>query len=230
MTPDAKLVFRPVIVTAIDWPAKPAAGLTLLIEGGAVTVIGAEPETLVNPVWAELAVQLALPTPEGVKTPAVVIVPPVAVQVTAELYAPIPLTVALHCEVCPVVMLEGLAVTDTPVTVMAAVTVIGAEPKTLVNPVWAEFAVQLALPAPDGVKSPAVVIVPPVAVQVTAELYVPVPFTVALHCEVCAVVIEDGVAVTETEVTVGDVDLLLPLLPPQPASHRDPTHASAINT
>jgi hypothetical protein len=45
--------------------------------------------------------------------------------------------------------------------------------------------------------------VPPVAVQVTALLYDPVPVTVAEHVEVCASAIEDGVANTLTLDTVG---------------------------
>jgi hypothetical protein len=53
--------------------------------GAAVTVIAAEPDLLVYPDWTELAVQLAVATPDGVKTPADVMVPPVAVHVTAEL-------------------------------------------------------------------------------------------------------------------------------------------------
>jgi hypothetical protein len=48
-------------------------------------VIDAEPDMFVYPACAELAVQVPVPTPDGVKTPAGVIVPPVAVQVTAEL-------------------------------------------------------------------------------------------------------------------------------------------------
>jgi hypothetical protein len=40
------------------------------------------------------------------------------------------------------------------------------------------------VPAPDGVKIPDCVIVPPVAVQLTAALYAPVPVTVAAHCAV----------------------------------------------
>jgi hypothetical protein len=59
------------------------------------------------------------------------------------------------------------------------------------------------VPAPDGVKIPDCVIVPPVAVQVTAELYAPVPVTVAEHWAVCPVVIEAGVAMTVIFVTLG---------------------------
>ena len=59
--------------------------LTEVIVGGGVTVIVADPETFVYPDWAELAMQDAFPKPDGVNTPAEVIVPPVAVHVTAEL-------------------------------------------------------------------------------------------------------------------------------------------------
>jgi hypothetical protein len=50
----------------------------------AVTVIFAEPDIFVNPAAAEVAVQVAVPAPDGVKTPADEIVPPVAVQVTVD--------------------------------------------------------------------------------------------------------------------------------------------------
>jgi hypothetical protein len=51
-----------------------------------------------------------------------------------------------------------------------AVTAIDAEPTTFVNPVCAEWAVQVPVPAPDGVNTPVGVMAPPVAVQVTAGL------------------------------------------------------------
>jgi hypothetical protein len=64
----------------------------------------------------------------------------------------------------------GVATTPTLVTVgVTAVTVIFAEPDIFVYPVAAEVAVQAAVPAPDGVKTPADEIVPPVAVQVTVD-------------------------------------------------------------
>ena len=63
---------------------------------------------------------------------------------------------------------------------------------------------QLPVPVPDGVNTPPAVIVPPVAVQVTAVLKAPVPETVAEHVEVCAVVIDDGTAATVIPVTVAD--------------------------
>jgi hypothetical protein len=60
--------------------------VTAVMAGAAtVTVIFAEPEMVVYPATAEVAVQLAVPDPDGVKTPPELIVPPVAVQFTAEL-------------------------------------------------------------------------------------------------------------------------------------------------
>jgi hypothetical protein len=63
--------------------------------------------------------------------------------------------------------------------------------------------VQLPVPVPDGVNTTTAVMVPPVAVQVTALLKAPVPETVAEHVDVCAVVMEDGAANTLTLNTVG---------------------------
>jgi hypothetical protein len=48
--------------------------------------------------------------------------------------------------------------------------------------------------------------VPPVAVHVTELLKAPVPDTVAEQVEVCAVVMEDGIAATATPVTVEEGD------------------------
>ena len=82
-----------------------------------------------------------------------------------------PVTVATQVAVCAVVMEEGVATTLILVTVGGgAVIVIGAEPETFVYPAWAELAMQLPVPVPEGVKIPPEVMVPPVAVQVTAEL------------------------------------------------------------
>jgi hypothetical protein len=109
---------------------------TLVIVGAtAVTVIFADPEMLVYPAWADWAVQFAVPAPEGVNTPPAVIVPPVAVQVTAELYGPVPVTVAAQVEVCAVVIEGGVATTVIPVTVDGEpVIAILAEPDTFVYP------------------------------------------------------------------------------------------------
>ena len=84
-----------------------------------------------------------------------------------------PATVATQVAVCPVLMEDGVAATLTDVTVRiggTAETVIFAESDTLVYPAWAELAVQVPVPAPEGVNTPVGVIVPPVAVHVTAGL------------------------------------------------------------
>ena len=74
---------------------------------------------------------------------------------------------------------------------------------------------QLPVPVPDGVKTPPVVMVPPVAVQVTALLKAPVPDTVAEQVEVWAVVIEVGIAATETPVTVAEGDVTVIFAEPE---------------
>ena len=68
---------------------------------------------------------------------------------------------------------------------------------------WVEVAVITAVPVPDGVNTPEDVIVPSVEVQVTAELYDPVPCTVAAQTDVSVVRMEAGEQATETDVTVG---------------------------
>jgi hypothetical protein len=61
-----------------------AVTLTEVTVGGtAVTVTLAEPDFVESSV--DVAVMVAFPVAEGVKTPAEVTVPPVAVQLTAEL-------------------------------------------------------------------------------------------------------------------------------------------------
>jgi hypothetical protein len=146
--------------------------LTEVIVGGAFTVIVALPDTFVYPPWAELATQLAAPTPDGVKTPAGVIVPPVAVQVTAELKAPVPATVAAQVAVCAVVIEAGVAVTETEVIVTAAVTDTLADPDLMESSVL--FAVMVSDPdagtVAGAVYSPELEIVPETADQVTVEL------------------------------------------------------------
>lgn len=72
---------------------------------------------------------------------------------------------------------------------------------------WLLVAVTVALPAAAGaVKSPLVLIVPAFADHVTAELKLPVPCTVALHCEVAFTPIVDGLHITATEVIVEALD------------------------
>ena len=60
----------------------------------------------------------------------------------------------------------------------------------------------VAVPVPEGVNTPEDVIVPSVAPQVTAELYDPVPCTVAVQVDVWVVRIDAGEQSTETEVIV----------------------------
>jgi hypothetical protein len=57
--------------------------VTEVIVGGGVTVMLALPDLVESSV--EVAVMVAVPVAEGVKTPAEVMVPPVAVQLTPEL-------------------------------------------------------------------------------------------------------------------------------------------------
>ena len=118
-----------------------------------------------------MATQEPVPVPEGVNKPPGVIVPPVADQVTLLLKEPVPLTVATQVEVLSEVMEEGLATTETPVTVGAgAVTLMAADPATFVEPDCVDVAIQVPVPAPDGVNTPPDVMVPPVAVHVTLLL------------------------------------------------------------
>lgn len=148
--------------------------IPVTVGGALVTAMDADPEILVNPACVDVAVQVPVPVPDGVNTPDCVIVPPVAVQVTLLLYAPVPATVATHCAVCAVVIEAGVATTAIDVTVIGAVCtaviVIGAEPDTFVEPACVEVALHVPVPTPDGVKRPDCVMVPPVAVHVTAEL------------------------------------------------------------
>jgi hypothetical protein len=68
-------------------------------------------------------------------------------------------------------MLLGVQTSVTPVMVGPDdVMLIFAVPERFVYPVTEEFALQVPVPAPEGVKRPEPVMVPPVAVQVTAEL------------------------------------------------------------
>lgn len=70
---------------------------TEVMVGGAATVTFALPDLVESCV--EVAVMVAVPVPLGVKTPDEVIAPSVAAQVTAELNAPVPCTVAVQVDV-----------------------------------------------------------------------------------------------------------------------------------
>ena len=71
--------------------------------------------------------------PDGVNTPAEVMVPLVAVQVTAVLNAPVPVTVAEQVDVCEVRIEVGAQVTVTAVMVEEPFTVTVAEPDLVVS-------------------------------------------------------------------------------------------------
>jgi hypothetical protein len=86
---------------------------TEIMPGVVVTVTGADPDLVESCV--EVAVIVAVPAAVGVKTPDELIVPPVAAQVTAELNAPLPCTVAVHWLACPIRMLVGAQETLTDV-------------------------------------------------------------------------------------------------------------------
>ena len=104
---------------------------------------------------------VAVPVPAGVKTPEVVIVPSVVPQVTAELYDPVPCTVAVQLDVCVVRMDAGEQTTETEVIVDGAVTVTVALPDLVESCV--DVAVMVAVPVPAGVKTPALLTVPMLA-------------------------------------------------------------------
>ena len=144
---------------------------TDVIERDAFTATVADPDLVESCV--EVAVMVAGPAAAGVKTPDGLIVPPVAAQVIAELNAPAPCTVAEQVDVCVVRIELGEQITETDVIEGDALAVTEADPDLVASCV--EVAVMVAGPAAAGVKTPAELIVPPVAPQVTAELNAPAP-------------------------------------------------------
>jgi hypothetical protein len=117
-----------------------------------------------------VAVIVTAPPLAGIKVPDDVIEPLAADHVTAELNDPVPCTIAEHPEVVPLPRMSvvGEQVTATEVIEGSTLTVTLVEPYLLESSV--EVAVTVAVPTPEGVKTPDEVIVPPVAVHVTAEL------------------------------------------------------------
>jgi hypothetical protein len=112
------------------------------------------------------------------------------------------LTVAVHCEVALIITVDGLHATCTDV-MEEDCTVSAAVPDLVGSCVL--VAVTVAVPTEAGaVKTPAALTVPLLADQATTELYVPVPFTVAVHCAVPLTATVTGVQAGETEVIVGD--------------------------
>jgi len=121
-------------------------------------------------------------TTGAVNRPAAEIVPALALQVTAELKFPVPVTVAEHWLVWLDWMVEGEHATVTDVMVPAGVTVTIAVPDFVASCVAVAVIVTAVLVATTwAVNRPAAEIVPAFALQVTAELKFPVPVTVAEH-------------------------------------------------
>jgi hypothetical protein len=120
------------------------------------TTIDAVPDFVLSSV--DVAVTIAVPAPVGVNTPEDVIVPSVAAHVTAGLYDPVPCAVAVQLDVCLVRMDAGEQLTETDVIVGWIVTVTVALPDLVESCV--DVAVMVAVPAPAGVRMPALLIVP----------------------------------------------------------------------
>ena len=128
---------------------------------------------------------VTVPAAVGVNTPEDVIVPSDAVQETAELYDPVPCTVAEQADVCVVRIVAGEQIAATEVIVDGAVTVTVALPDLVESCV--DVAVMVAVPAAVGVRTPALLTVPMLAGltdHVTAELKLPVPLTVGVQVDV----------------------------------------------
>jgi hypothetical protein len=130
-----------------------------LLEDTLPTTTDAVPNLVVSCV--DVAVITVVPALVGVKNPEDVIVPSVAFQVTAELYDPVPCTVAVQLDVCVVRMDAGEQSTETEVIVDGAVTVttVTVALPDLVES-CADVAVMVAVPVPTGVRTPALLTVP----------------------------------------------------------------------
>lgn len=170
-----------------------------------------------------MAVTTAVPVALAVNTPAGDTLPFVAFQVTAWGGELVPLTMALHAVVVPRLIVVGLQLTATLLTVGAAcLTVTLAAPDLVESCVL--VAVTTAVPVAFGVKTPALVTVPFVDVQFTACDSLLVPLTTAVQAVVAPNVTVAGVQETVTLVTVGTGVLVagVPLtLPTQPTIRLD---------
>jgi hypothetical protein len=125
-----------------------------VIDEGTVTVMVVEPDLVESCV--EVAVMVAAPALFGLKIPALLTDPMLdglTDHVMPVLKFPIPATVGVHVEVCAVEIDAGEQTTETEVIVDAIATVMVADPDLVVSCV--EVAVIVAVPAPLGVKMPA---------------------------------------------------------------------------
>jgi hypothetical protein len=142
---------------------------TEVMVGAAVTVTVALPDLVVS--WVDVAVMVADPVAAGVNTPPLLTAPMfdgLTDHATDVLKLPVPATVGVQVEVCVVRMESEEQTTETDVIVGGTTTVTLAEPALVES--WVDVAVMAAVPAPEGVNTPAVVTVPPVADQLIAEL------------------------------------------------------------
>lgn len=141
---------------------------TEVIVGAALTVISAVPDWVLS--WTDVAITVAVPVVAGVKTPALLTVPTpdgLTDQLTEFEKLPVPRTVAEHVDVWVAYIEPEEQTTETEVTVTGTFTTTDAEPDLVES--CADVAATLAIPAPLGVNTPADVIMPPVAVQVTPD-------------------------------------------------------------
>jgi hypothetical protein len=156
-------------VCVIRMGAGEQATETEVIVGGILTVTNALPDFVES--WVEVAVIVAVPAPAGVKTPELLTAPmPAGLtdQVTDVLKFPVPITVGVQVAVCVVRMGVGVQITETDVIDGGMVTMTVAEPDLVESSV--DVAVIVAVPAAEGVNTPADEIMPSVADHVTAEL------------------------------------------------------------
>jgi hypothetical protein len=140
------------------------------IEGvDAWTAMVAEPDFVESCVLVAVTVTLS-DEPGAVKSPLELIAPALAVHLTAVLKPPVPCTCAVHCDVLSGFTVEGLHVAETEVMVdAAACTVTVASPDAVES--CTLVAVIVTVPGePGAVKAPLELMVPALAVQVTAGL------------------------------------------------------------
>lgn len=132
----------------------------------------------------------------------------------------------MHCDVAFVAIVEGLHATDTKEIVgepvpIATVTV--AFPDLLESSLLVAVTVTIAAEL-GALNNPLPLIVPPLAVHITVELKLPVPCTVALHCEVAPAEMDEGAHTADTEEIAGEV--VVPVLPIDPPPHPAITNSS----
>lgn len=139
----------------------------------------------------------------------------------------------MHCDVALGAIVDGLHATDTEEIVDGPdpiATVTDALPDLLESSLLVAVTVTVAAEL-GAVSNPLALIDPLLALHITVELKLPVPSTVALHCDVAPVVMDEGEQATDTEEIVGVVVVPVPPTepPPQPANGRESNDAANIN-